>query len=600
MDCKGAATDGDAIRPWWLRQKGIASAENPDVLLLKVPMATTSTPVHGSAFWLVNCRPISRSWNMFQALLRDVSMQVAACPASIRHPGEILTESVSEKGLEMGRDDLDGKPEQMKVKIVEGRIGKRLKELAAMEQPFIKDSSITVADLVKQTAGKIVRTSRCAASPVTPWVRASRWKRTTSPLKWRPCRTRLIPLSDPDVRPATTSEQLARLQRLCRLRAIALYREQALYLQVLRELLSGATRQALFNLLGEVDPSRFSRLPESTRQNFHASVDDLISRCSVLLTVEQLMPLVQQMQQEQRRQQAHAGRTMLQNLSRQTLNKDPEPELSTSPPQPEEPSGSIQLSLASPLDSPPAATASGPGAEPGPEHPDAKPTGDLDVLRSLFELAGDAMQQAQQPVEANGALDQSIAGDDHFLPNEPDALLHWIYAMDQALERRLRNLSHAVNVQMLRSGLAQTLLPISLLDAVLKGQVETQPTATNVLRLRLPLAVGDLDQGMDVFVCSCAARSARQSTLASVPQGLRTHHHALLTMVRQQRHWQRRSLDREAEPIGRPIRFNAAAERGLTSDQLSLFLAWMLPIRVRWDWRRTRFSKFAGSPTAFS
>ena len=44
---------------------------------------------------------------------------------------------------------------QMKEKIVEGRIGKRLKELALMEQPFIKDSSITVADLVKQTAGKI-------------------------------------------------------------------------------------------------------------------------------------------------------------------------------------------------------------------------------------------------------------------------------------------------------------------------------------------------------------------------------------------------------------------------------------------------------------
>ena len=55
----------------------------------------------------------------------------------------------------MGRDDLDGKPEQMKEKIVEGRINKRLKELALMEQPFIKDSSISVAELVKQTAGKI-------------------------------------------------------------------------------------------------------------------------------------------------------------------------------------------------------------------------------------------------------------------------------------------------------------------------------------------------------------------------------------------------------------------------------------------------------------
>jgi elongation factor Ts len=55
----------------------------------------------------------------------------------------------------MGRDDLAGKPDKMKEKIVEGRIGKRLKELALLEQPFIKDSSITLAELVKQVAGKI-------------------------------------------------------------------------------------------------------------------------------------------------------------------------------------------------------------------------------------------------------------------------------------------------------------------------------------------------------------------------------------------------------------------------------------------------------------
>ena len=43
----------------------------------------------------------------------------------------------------------------MKVKIVEGRIGKRLKELALLEQPFIRDSSITVDQLVKQVAAQI-------------------------------------------------------------------------------------------------------------------------------------------------------------------------------------------------------------------------------------------------------------------------------------------------------------------------------------------------------------------------------------------------------------------------------------------------------------
>ena len=107
-------------------------------------------------------------------------------------------------------------------------------------------------------------------------------------------------MSQPDVRDShDPSEQLARLERLCRLRGIALYRDQALYLQILRDELQSATRQALFNLLSDVDASRFSRLSESDRSRFHGAIDGLVSRCSVLLTVEQLMQLMNQMQKEQ-------------------------------------------------------------------------------------------------------------------------------------------------------------------------------------------------------------------------------------------------------------------------------------------------------------
>ena len=84
-------------------------------------------------------------------------MQVAACPnVEYVSTEEIPVDVVEkEKSIEMGRDVLSGKPEQMKAKIVEGRIGKRLKELVLLEQPFIRDSSMTVAELVKQVAGKI-------------------------------------------------------------------------------------------------------------------------------------------------------------------------------------------------------------------------------------------------------------------------------------------------------------------------------------------------------------------------------------------------------------------------------------------------------------
>ena len=60
-----------------------------------------------------------------------------------------------EKEIEMGRDDLAGKKEEMKEKIVAGRIGKRLKEMALMDQAYIKDSTMTVEEMVKQVAGKV-------------------------------------------------------------------------------------------------------------------------------------------------------------------------------------------------------------------------------------------------------------------------------------------------------------------------------------------------------------------------------------------------------------------------------------------------------------
>ena len=53
------------------------------------------------------------------------------------------------------KDDLSGKPDNMKEKIVQGRIEKRLKELTLLDQPYIRDQSISVEDLVKQVKAKV-------------------------------------------------------------------------------------------------------------------------------------------------------------------------------------------------------------------------------------------------------------------------------------------------------------------------------------------------------------------------------------------------------------------------------------------------------------
>ena len=163
MDCKKALkeSEGDLEKAIeWLRKKGIASAEKKSGRV--AAEGAIGSYIHtGSRVGVLlelNCETdfVARG-EIFQSLLKDVSMQVAACPnveyVSIDDiPQDVVNK---EKEIEMGRDDLSGKPEQIKERIVEGRINKRLKELVLLEQPYIKDSSLSVDQLVKQTAGQI-------------------------------------------------------------------------------------------------------------------------------------------------------------------------------------------------------------------------------------------------------------------------------------------------------------------------------------------------------------------------------------------------------------------------------------------------------------
>ena len=163
MDCKKALVEnkGDMDKSVeWLRQKGIASAEKKSGRV--AAEGAIGSYIHTGArvgvLIEVNCETdfVARG-DLFQGLMKDLSMQVAACPSVEYVSVDQIPESIAnkEKEIEMGRDDLSGKPDQIKAKIVEGRIGKRLKEMALLEQPFIKDSSINVEELVKQVAGKI-------------------------------------------------------------------------------------------------------------------------------------------------------------------------------------------------------------------------------------------------------------------------------------------------------------------------------------------------------------------------------------------------------------------------------------------------------------
>lgn len=163
MDCKKALkeTSGDIAKAIdWLRQKGIASAGKKEGRVASEGLIGQYIHTGGRIGVLVevNCETdfVARG-EAFQQLVRNIAMQIAACPnveyvkvADI--PAEIVE---SEKQIEMGRDDLGKKPENIKEKIVQGRIEKNLKERCLMDQPYIRDQSITVEELVKQTVAQL-------------------------------------------------------------------------------------------------------------------------------------------------------------------------------------------------------------------------------------------------------------------------------------------------------------------------------------------------------------------------------------------------------------------------------------------------------------
>ncbi|CAF2069240.1 unnamed protein product [Brassica napus] len=170
MDCKNALleSEGDMVKAQeYLRKKGLASADK------KASRATAEgrigSYIHDSRIGVlleVNCETdfVSRG-DIFKELVDDLAMQVAACPqVEYLVPEDVSEEIVmKEKEIEMQKEDLLSKPEQIREKIVEGRIKKRVDALALLEQPYIKDDKVIVKDLVKQriaTIGENIKVKR--------------------------------------------------------------------------------------------------------------------------------------------------------------------------------------------------------------------------------------------------------------------------------------------------------------------------------------------------------------------------------------------------------------------------------------------------------
>jgi elongation factor Ts len=162
MECKRALVEakgdiGDAevlLRKWGIASAGKKAARTTRQGLIG------SYIHHGGQLGVmveVNCESdfVART-DVFIELVHDIAMHIAAAdPRFIRKedvPADVLDK---EREIARARAVLEGKPEKILDKIVDGRIAKFYEEVCLLDQPFVKEATLTVGQLVKTRIAKL-------------------------------------------------------------------------------------------------------------------------------------------------------------------------------------------------------------------------------------------------------------------------------------------------------------------------------------------------------------------------------------------------------------------------------------------------------------
>lgn len=161
MDCKAALTecDGDLDKAVdHLRKKGIATAKKRGGRETSQGQVQAYIHAGGKIGVLVeaNCETdFTGKTDDFSSFVKDIAMQIAATnPITIDRenvPRDILEK---EKEIYSTQAKASGKPEKVIEKIVEGKMKKFFSEACLLEQTFVKNSDITVQDLVNEIIAK--------------------------------------------------------------------------------------------------------------------------------------------------------------------------------------------------------------------------------------------------------------------------------------------------------------------------------------------------------------------------------------------------------------------------------------------------------------
>jgi len=162
MDCKQALTEakGDMEQAVVvLRKKGVSVAAKKAARVTSEGAVESYIHAGGKIGVLleVNCESdfVARTAD-FKELIHDIAMHIAASdPKYIRKEDVTADDFAREKDIALARAIASGKPQNIAEKMVAGKMEKFYEEVCLLEQPFIKDQTISISQLIAGKIGKL-------------------------------------------------------------------------------------------------------------------------------------------------------------------------------------------------------------------------------------------------------------------------------------------------------------------------------------------------------------------------------------------------------------------------------------------------------------
>ena len=162
MDCKRALEEanGDMGKAAEiLRKKGIAKAEKRAGRVASQGLVVSYIHHNQQVGVLLELNSetdfVARN-ESFGQLARDIALHIASADPIGVNPEDVPAEMLDrERRIAEEQVAAEGKPENIRAKIVEGKLKKFVAERTLLEQPFVRNDKITVGELIKEASGKL-------------------------------------------------------------------------------------------------------------------------------------------------------------------------------------------------------------------------------------------------------------------------------------------------------------------------------------------------------------------------------------------------------------------------------------------------------------